>query len=117
MFEILYNRDFDIIVNSEVTMPTGDPQQFLGHWYTDGNNYVEYSNAEYDALYEELLVTVDSDRRVEIIRDLQQILIDEAVTMVWGFYGSNVCYTNNVTDVVASTSDYYWITKDTKPAN
>ncbi|WP_409967741.1 ABC transporter substrate-binding protein [Bengtsoniella intestinalis] len=116
-FEILYNKDFDIIVNSEVTLPTGDPQQFLGRWYGADGNYSDYSNAEYDALYQTLRATVDTDERVDIIGDLQQILIDDAATMVWGFYGSNVCYTENVTDVVASTSDYYWVTKDTKPAN
>ncbi len=116
-FEILYNKDFDIIVNSEVTLPTGDPQQFLGRWYGADGNYSDYVNAEYDALYEELRVTVDTDERADIIRDLQQILIDDAATMVWGFYGSNVCFTENVTNVVASTCDYYWITKDTAPAN
>ena len=114
-FDILNNRGFDIIVNSEVTMPTGDPQQFLGHWYTDGNNYSGYSNPKYDELYEELTTTVDTVKRAELIRDMQQILIDDAITIVWGFYGSNTCYTDKITDVVASTSDYYWITKDTKP--
>lgn len=116
-FEILSNKEFDIIVNSEVTMPTGDPQQFLGRWYSADGNYSDYSNAEYDALYEELRVTVDSDKRVELIRDLQQILIDDAATLVWGFYGSNVCYSENLENVIASTCDYYWVTKDTKPAN
>ncbi len=115
-FELLNNRSFDIIVNSEVTMPTGDPQQFLGHWYTDGNNYVSYSNPDYDALYEALQVTVDSDTRVELIRDMQQIIIDDALTIVYGFYGSNTCSSPAVTGVVASTSDYYWVTKDIAPA-
>lgn len=116
-FEILNNRNFDLIVNSEVTMPTGDPQQFLGHWYTKGNNYVSYSNPEYDKFYEKLQVTVNADARADLIRDLQQILIDDAVTIVWGFYGSNTSSTDKITNVVSSTSDYYWITKDTKPTN
>ncbi len=115
-FEQLSNKEFDIIVNSEVTMPTGDPQQFLGRWYSGEGNYSNYVNSEYDAKYEELRATVDPEKRVELIRDLQQILIDDAATMVWGFYGSNVCFSENMENVIASTCDYYWITKDTKPA-
>lgn len=113
----LNNREFDIIVNSEVTLPTGDPQQFLGHWYTKGNNYSSYSNAEYDALYEKLQVTVDTEDRKNLIRDMQQILIDDAITIVYGFYGTNTCSTNTITGVVASTSDYYWLTTDVKPVS
>lgn len=110
-------RAFDMIVNSEVTLPTGDPQRFLAHWYTGAEgNYSAYSNADYDAIYEELLITVDVDERADMIRDLQQILIDEAVNIVYGFYGCNTCYSTGVTGVEASTSDFYWLTHNITPS-
>lgn len=108
-------RAFDMIVNSEVTLPTGDPQRFLAHWYTGSEgNYSNYSNDNYDAIYDDLLVTVDVDERADMIRDLQQILIDEAVNVVYGFYGCNTCYSTGVTGVEASTSDFYWLTQHIK---
>ena len=115
--DILNNRTFDICSSNEVTCPTGDPAKFLTHWYSKSNdNYSSYSNAEYDRIFELLSVEFDEDARRDYITQLQQILIDDAAMLPYGYYNSDVCSSNTITGVICSSSDYYWITKDIKPA-
>ena len=115
--EILKSRNFDIVTVSEVTMPTGDPQQYLSHWYSKSNdNYSGYINEEYDKIYEQLLSTVDEKARKELIKNLQQLVLDDTVCIVYGFYTTNMAASDSIEGVVASTSDFYWITDKIKPA-
>ncbi len=106
--------EFDMISVNTITVGVGDPQDFLGGWYTpNAVNYGYYSNAEFDKLFEELQVTFDAERRLELITDLQQILIDDAATVVHGYYNS--CLVSNpevVEGATISTIDYYWLTSD-----
>lgn len=110
--------NFDISSSNAITVPTGDPTGFLANWYSgNSDSYGYYSNDEYDALYEELLETVDEDAKIEIITEMQQILIDDAATIVHGYYNSSFA---SRADVVSGADilpiDYYWITTRIKPA-
>lgn len=110
--------EFDLISVNTITVGIGDPQDFLGTWYSvNAVNYGYYQNDEYDALYEELMVTIDEDRRLEIIIDLQQILIDDAATIVHGYYNSRLfSRVDSVGEATIATIDYYWLTTDITPA-
>lgn len=110
--------DFDLITSNAITVGDGDPQAFLSNWYSGNSAYYGfYSNAEYDKLFEELMVTYDAERRAEIIEDLQQILIDDAATIVHGYYNSRmISNASKVAGAEIATIDYYWITTDIKPA-
>ena len=115
--EILNNRTFDIATVSEVTMPTGDPQRYLSHWYSKSNdNYSGYVNNQYDIIYEKLLKEVDVVARKELIKQLQQIILDDVPCIVYGFYTTNMASTEAIEGVSASTSDFYWITNEIKPS-
>ena len=90
----------------------------MSSWYSGNSEYYGYySNPEYDSLFEELMVTYDTGRRAEIIEALQQILIDDAATIVHGYYNSRmISNASKVTGAEIATIDYYWITTDIKPA-
>ncbi len=108
---------FDLCGVNELAVPCGDPQSYLNIWYSKSEkNYGRYNNAEYDALYEELVTTFDADERVEIIKQMQQILIDDAAVLVHGYYNSSMESTKAITGAEIATADYYWITTDIKPA-
>lgn len=116
----LYNAgEFDLIASNSITVGVGDPQDFLGNWYSVNSvSYGYYANDEYDALYEELMVTFDEERRVEIIIELQQILIDDAATIVHGYYNSRLISNPEVVQgATIATIDYYWLTTDMKPVD
>ena len=71
---------------------------------------------EYDKLYEQLKITMDTEIRKEIITKMQQILIDDAATIVHGYYNSRmISNSEKVKNAEISTVDYYWLTKDIAP--
>lgn len=111
--------EFDLITANTTTVGTGDPQDFLGGWYSgNSQNYGYYQNEEYDRLYEKLTVTVDSEERTELITQLQQILLDDAATIVHGYYNSRMfSRADRVTGAEIATVDYYWLTIDIAPVS
>lgn len=58
-----------------------DPNDILGRYKSDyGKNFVKYSNPEYDELIETAL-TASEDDRVEIYRECQRILAEDAASV------------------------------------
>ena len=108
---------FDLNTCNTLTVGVGDPQDFLGNWYSgNSKSYGFYSNPEYDAAYEKLQLEVDADRRLALITELQQILIDDAAVIVFGYYNSSMASNvHKVSGADIATIDYYWLTTDIKP--
>lgn len=107
--------DYDLNNNNWTTVGTGDPFAYMANWATD-TTYCAYSNAEYDALYEELKSEMDTQKRAEIIEKLQQILVDDAAVLVDGYYNSSMIYSRKVATAHIHTADYYWLTTEITPA-
>ncbi len=116
-WNILVSGDYDMINQNWMAAQTGDPYGFLENWVSTSNsNYDGYSNPKYDALYAQLATTTDESVRKAIIVQLQQILIDDAVMLVHGYYNSNMCSDSSVSGANIHTPDYYWITTEIRPA-
>ena len=111
--------EFDLITSNAITVGVGDPQDFLGNWYSGNSaDYGGYVNEEYDALYEQLMVELDGEKRAEIVQQLQQVLIDDAATIVHGYYNSRMFSSaEKVQGADIATIDYYWLTTDIRPAD
>ena len=109
--------EFDLISANTITVGVGDPQDFLGGWYSGlSQSYGFYQNDTFDQLYEELMVCLDNDERLALITQLQQILIDDAASIVYGYYNSRMfSRSDRVTGAEIATIDYYWITTDIAP--
>ncbi|MCR5357138.1 MAG: ABC transporter substrate-binding protein [Lachnospiraceae bacterium] len=57
-------------------------EALLGRFYSKAdNNFANYSNAEYDRLYEESRVTFDDVKRTELFKDMEKILADDAANV------------------------------------
>ena len=111
--------DFDLNGSNWTTVGTGDPTDYLASWYSkSGADYCGYVNEEYDALYEKLTATFDKYERHDIIQQMQQILIDDAVAIVHGYYNSSMIAKNaTIGGAAIHTADYYWITTEIYPAD
>ena len=108
---------YDMVCYNTLVANTGDPAKFLAYWYSPAEaNASGYRNAEYDRIYAALSAEFDPDLRREYIRQLQQILIDDAAVFNCGYYMSNTCNSTRVAGVKQVLSDFYWITKDVRPA-
>ena len=109
--------EYDLNNNNWTTVGSGDPTDYLANWYSKAEaNYCGYANEEYDKLYEELQTEFDTEKRKEIIQQLQQILVDDAVAIVDGYYNSSMIYSKNVGYAHIHTADYYWLSTEIVPA-
>ncbi|MDO4479308.1 MAG: ABC transporter substrate-binding protein [Lachnospiraceae bacterium] len=110
--------EYDLNQNNWTTVATGDPIDYMANWYSKcDSDYCGYENADYDALYEQLLEEMDADKRVELITEMQQILIDDAAVLVDGYYNSSMIYSKNVGYAHIHTADYYWLSTEITPAD
>lgn len=109
--------DYDFNGNNWTTVGNGDPTEYMANWYSKSEaNYCGFADDEYDTLYEELLTCMDSDRRAEIIEQLQQIVVDNAGCLIDGYYNSSMIYSKSVGYAHIHTADYYWLTTEITPA-
>ena len=69
-----------------------------------------------DEIYEKLITEFDLGKRKEYIVQLQQMILDDSVALVYGYYNYNICSTSAIEGAYCPTSDFYWVTKDIKPA-
>lgn len=83
--------DYDLILWGWGSDP--DPAFLLSVMKTDqiptGMSETGYSNTEYDKLFDQQAVTVDTEARKEIVWQMQQIIFDD-VTYIIPFYGLQV---------------------------
>lgn len=114
--------EYDLIISNILTANTGDPEIYLNwYWKTNVNgsnpqNGSGYSNPQYDALSDQLAVEFDPARRRDLIIQMQQILLDDAATIIFGYPKTNMVSSTRVTGARILPADYYWITKDIRPA-
>ncbi|MGX1500697.1 oligopeptide transport system substrate-binding protein [Labrenzia sp. MBR-25] len=80
-----------------------DPQNFLFMVESDndGFNYARYNNPEYDALMDEAAVTVDLEKRADILKKAEEIFMRDLPFIPMMYYGSM----NLVSDKVAGFED------------
>ncbi len=108
--------EYDFCSSNWLTTPIGEPTEFLANWYGPGTaNYCGFNDAQYNSLYEQLQNSLNEDN-TDTVKQMQQILVDKAAALVYGYYNSNMCSRKSVTGADISTADYYWITYNIKPA-
>lgn len=72
--------------NYEATVVAVDGTLAPGSYFeknlsTASNNFTNYNNAEFDKIYKEALATVDDAKKVELYKQLQNILADDAASI------------------------------------
>lgn len=116
------NGEFDLIISNILTANSGDPEVYLNwYWKTNVNgsqpqNSTGYSNPEFDALSDQLAVEFDPAKRRDLMIKMQQILLNDGVALFFGYPKTNMVSKASVQDADIKPADYYWLTKDIKPA-
>ena len=101
-----------------------DPQTYMSNWTTDqvispsanfgGGNIPRYSSAEYDALYLELTGTGDLERRIEIVKELNDLVIQAGAMIPLIWRGSVSAFANSITGTggLNGWDSEYWNVED-----
>jgi peptide/nickel transport system substrate-binding protein len=105
---------YDLLIWNVLVANTGDPENYLReNWYsTSANNTTGYSNAQVDALLDQLAATFDEDARRDLIIQIQQQIMDDAATVFFGYETTYLFSNTRVTGVKMYPMDYYWLTKE-----
>ncbi len=115
--------EYDLIISNIITANTGDPEVYMNwYWKTNVNgsnpqNGAGYSNPQYDALSDALAVEFDPARRRDLIIQMQQILLDDGATLIFGYPKTNMVSSTRITGAAITPVDYYWINHNIKLAN
>ena len=106
--------DFDLYVSSTTTAPTGDPEYFFTSTVasTAAKNYGKYTNADLDAVVEELHATFDQEKRGELAVQAQQIILDDCTFFFVSHLNMGIVTKSNVSGIAAHPCDYYEITAE-----
>jgi peptide/nickel transport system substrate-binding protein len=105
---------YDLLIWNVLVANTGDPENYLReNWYsTSANNTAGYSNAQVDALLDQLAATFDEDARRDLVIQIQQQIMDDAATVFFGYETTYLFSNTRVTGVKMYPMDYYWLTKE-----
>lgn len=115
--------EYDLSISNIITANTGEPAVYMDwYWKTNVNNNNPqngsgYSNPEYDALSNKLRVEFDAAKRREYIISMQQILMNDGASLFFGYPKTNMISSISVKGAQILPADYYWLTKEIKPAN
>lgn len=114
--------DFDLIISNIITANTGDPAVYLNwYWKTNINgsnpqNGTGYSNAMFDSLSDQLGTEFDPAKRRDLMIKMQEVVMQDAATVFFGYPKTNVVSNTSIVGAAIKPADYYWVTKDIKPA-
>ncbi|WFA09307.1 ABC transporter substrate-binding protein [Tissierella sp. Yu-01] len=114
--------EYDLLIWNVITANTGDPENYLReYWKTktpenDNSNTAGYSSPELDKVLDTLSSEFDVEKRKELIISAQQIIMDDAASIFYAYPETNIISNKRITGVRMFASDYYWLTKDIKPA-
>ena len=109
--------EYDLNNNNWNHLIAGAPTTYLGNWCSENSaDYCFYSNAEYNKLYAQLVDELDPAVRLDLLKKMQQILIDDGVAIIDGYYNSCMIWNNKtVATAHIRPNDYYWVTTAITP--
>ncbi|MGG5373305.1 ABC transporter substrate-binding protein [Enterococcus sp. AZ196] len=108
------SASFDLLIWNVLVANTGDPENYLReNWHSKSpSNQANYKNEKVDALIDELAVTFDENKRRNLVIEIQQLIMDDAATIFFGYEITYLFYSNKVKGAELYPMDYYWLTKE-----
>lgn len=114
--------DYDLCISNIITANTGDPAVYLNwYWKTNSSgsnpqNGSGFSSTAFDTLSDRLSQEFDPALRRQYMIDMQQIILNEGAGLFFGYPKTNMVSSTSITGAEILPADYYWLTKDIRPA-
>ena len=111
----------DLCISNILTFQ-GDPEVFMNMYVKTNKNNSNldngggFSSARYDELSDKLAVEFDPAKRRELIIGMEKIALEELPLIVYGYPRTNIVSKAEIANADIHPCDYYWETKDWKPA-
>ena len=111
----------DLCISNILTVQ-GDPEVFMNMYVKTNENNSNpdnrggFSNAMYDELSDRLAVEFNPAKRRELIIGMEKIALEELPLIVYGYPWINIVSKTEIANADIHPCDYYWETKEWKPA-
>ena len=107
--------EYDLDCETGVMVPTGNPQYFINLMLVTGasSNYSHYSNAKLDELAKTLSGTADEAERIDLVRQMVQMVLDDNAMTVYNHQMMTNIYTSAVKGFSTHPSEYYLLDVNT----
>lgn len=107
--------NYDLLCMSINVLNCADPENHMNSYFKSGGTYAQYGwkNSSFDTLMDTLSVTADADERIALVKQAEQILLDDAVCIYYCYPLMNFVMKSNVSGITSTPADYYWVSKDT----
>lgn len=107
---------YDLLATSVLAGSTGDPEAYLARYWKHGGGIAGWRSEAFDALADALSAEFDPAKRRALAVEMQQLLLDDAAALVFGYPKSNMVSSTRVAGADAAPAEYYWITDRMRPA-
>lgn len=115
VIDMLGSGDYDMLCMSINALNCGDPENHMNTYFRTGGSYNSfgYSSEAFDSVMDELSVTADPDRRIELVKEAEQILMDDSVCIYYCYPVMNFVTKSSVSGITSTPADFYWVSEDT----
>jgi peptide/nickel transport system substrate-binding protein len=107
--------DYDLLCMSINMMNCGDPENQINTYFCDDGTYNAsgYDSADFNDLMDKVSVTADPDERKDLVKQAEQILLNDAAVIPYCYPVINFVMKKNVTNICAAPADFYWVDENT----
>ncbi len=107
--------DYEMCCVTINVLSNGDPEDHLRTYFSTGGYYNQfgYSNPDFDATVDELSVTSNSEERTRLVKEAEQILMDDTACIYFCYPVMNFVTVEGVTGINCTPADFYWVNADT----
>lgn len=107
--------DYDMLCMSINMMNCGDPENQINTYFCEGGTYnaTGYDSKEFNDLMKQVSVTADPTQRKDLVKQAEQVLLDDAVAIYYCYPSINFVMKKNVSNVYATPADFYWVDEKT----
>lgn len=115
VIDLLGRGEFDMLCMSINVLNCGDPENHMNTYFKTGGSYNAYgfSSLEFDSLLDQLSITADPGERVELVKQAEQVLLDNSVCIYFCYPVMNFVMRNYVSGVNSTPADFYWVDENT----
>jgi len=79
--DVYFGRNYMATIIS-LDSPVVSPRSFLSRYYsTSGSNFINFSNSEFDKIYDSILVETDETKRIGLYREAQRVITENAASV------------------------------------
>ena len=119
VIDMLHAGEYDMLCMSINVLNCADPENHMRTYFASDGEYNAYgwSDEAFDALLAKLSTESDPEERVSLVKDAEQILLDDAVCIFYCYPIMNFVMKTGITGLESSTADYYWISENTAKTN